>query len=207
MKPLSETRKRKGGAGSETAARTAAALDHLFEDISPWLVELGNWIFGGLIAFSLVILGALLTVGPADTAVKISTAAFAIALPLDLAGFLILRLFADMIKVSLGDIGIKAMTEAGFSVEGGGAGEIAEGRLRRVALRYSYTLLTLIAVLTVIGLTAALWHMGWWIGVTFAVTVVASQVVLMQAISSIGPIGRWRTAAGEIEPPKRGQAG
>ena len=206
MKQLSETRKA-GKGGSDTAKRTAAALDHLFEALSPWLVDLGNWIFGGLIAFSLIILGALLTIGPVDAAVKISTAAFALALPLDLAGFVILRLFADMTKVNFGEIGIKAMTEAGFSYEGSETPRIADAKLRRVALRYSYTLLTLTALVTAIGLTAALWHMAWWIGVIFAVMVVVAQGVVLAAISSIGPVGRWRTAVGEVEPAKEDQAG
>ncbi|HKC20227.1 MAG TPA: hypothetical protein VKE27_11430 [Candidatus Dormibacteraeota bacterium] len=203
---MSATRKARK-AGSDTAVRAAAALDHLFEAIAPWLFELGNWIFGGLIAFNLIILGALLTVGPVDAAVKISMAAFALALPLDLAGFLILRLFADMLKVSFGDLGIKAFTEAGFSYEGAETPHIADTKVRRVAVRYSYSLLSVTSVLTVIGLTAALWHMAWWIGVIFAVTVVASQFVVVAAVSTIGPVGRWRTAAGEVEPPRGDQAG
>jgi hypothetical protein len=206
MKPLSATRKARK-AGSDTAARTAAALDHLLEALAPWLFDLGNWIFGGLIAFSLVVLGALLTVGPVDTAVKISTASFALALPLDLAGFVILRLFGDMMKVSFGELGIKAFTEAGFSYEGEGTPQIADTKLRRVALRYSYTLLVLTSVLTAVGLTAALWHMTWWIGVIFAVMVIVSPWLVLTAFSSIGPVGRWRTAAGEVEPAKDDQAG
>ncbi|HET9780680.1 MAG TPA: hypothetical protein VFR33_02790 [Candidatus Dormibacteraeota bacterium] len=199
-------RRRRPRPSSDTAARTAAALGRLFDAIAPWLFELGNWIFGGLIAVSLIVLGALLTVGPVDTAIKVATAAFALALPLDVAGFVILRLFADMIKESIGNLGIKAFVEAGFSVQEGSTA-IAESKLRTVALRYSYSVLSVTLLLTVVGLAAALWHMAWWIGLGFAAMVLVSWGVIIRAISALGPVGRWATAAGEVEPPKPGQAG
>lgn len=202
MKRLS-ARRRRQKPSSDTAARTAAALGRLFDAIAPWLFELGNWIFGGLIAVSLIVLGALLTVGPVDWAIKVATASFALALPLDVAGFVILRLFADMIKQSLGDVGIKAFIEQGFSVEGDSV-RIADSKLRSVALGYSYSVLSLTLLLTVIGLAAALWHMGWWIGVGFVAMVFVSQVVVFRAIGGLGPVGRWATSAGEVEPPKPG---
>ena len=179
-----------------------AGVGRLVEAITPWLLELGNWIFGGLIAFSLLILSALLTVGPVDVAIKVSTVAFAIALPLDVTGFVLLRLFADMAKVSLTELGTHAFVEAGFQVEPQGSYKITEGRLRSVALRYSYGVLVLSATVTLVGVSAAFWHMAWWISVVFVVMVIASQTVIVEAISALGPQGRWRTPAGEMEPPK-----
>jgi hypothetical protein len=58
------------------------ALGDLLERITPWLFEVGSWIFGGLVAFNLVLVSALLTVGPVDRAILISITAFACALPL-----------------------------------------------------------------------------------------------------------------------------
>jgi len=203
MKPLSANEPKKHRArDSDTAVRTAAALTRLVDSITPWLLDLGNWIYGGLIAFSLVLLGVLLTIGPVDMAVKIATTAFALALPLDVTGFVLLRLFADMEKVSLRELGAKAMVEAGFTVEGGDSTSAGEGKLRRVALRYSYGVLTWTVLLTLVGVTAALWHMAWWIGLVFVATVLASQGVALVAVSALGPAGRWRTPAGEVEPPK-----
>jgi hypothetical protein len=190
------------GAGSTTFGRTRAGFARFAGAITPWLLDLGNWIFGGLIAFSLVMLGALLTVGPVDTAVKISTAAFSVALPLDVAGFVLLRLAADVSKVGLGGLGTKAFQEVGFSVEGAAAPEATERKLRNVALIYSYVLLGVTALLSLVGVAAALWHMAWWIGGGFVVMVFVSQVVILAALSALDPGGRWRSPGGEVEPPK-----
>jgi predicted RND superfamily exporter protein len=186
---------------SDTPARTAAAFTALLESIAPWLLELGNWIYGGLIASTLVLLGVLLTVGPVDPAVKVASAAFALALPLDITGFVLLRLFADFAKSGIAEMSTKAMIDAGFTVEGGPP-TFASSKVRSVALRYSYRVLFIAVLLTLVGLTAAFWHMAWWIGLIFLVSVVVSPIILMAAIGAIGPAGRWRTAAGEVEPPK-----
>jgi len=167
--------------------------------VTPWLLDLGSWVFGGLIAFSLVILGSLLTIGPVDPAVKISTAAFAAALPLDLCGFVLLRLCADLVNVRLDVIGAKALEEEGFSVEGLQT-EIPENKLRSIALRYSYGVLGIALLLTLVGITAALWHMAWWIGVVFVAMLCVTGVVILAAVSALDPQGRWRTPAGEAEP-------
>jgi hypothetical protein len=193
---------RNRGARNSTFASTRAGFTRFVDAVTPWLLDLGNWIFGGLIAFSLVMLGALLTVGPVDDPVKISTAAFAVALPLDIAGFVLLRLAADVSKVGLGGLGTKAFQEVGFSVEDAAAPEATEQKLRNVALIYSYVLLAVTALLTLVGVAAALWHMAWWIGVSFVVMVFVSQVVILAALSALDPGGRWRTPGGEIEPPK-----
>jgi len=103
--------------GDETWLRTQAALGTLLARVTPWLLDLGNWIFGALIAFSLVILAAMLTVGPVDRAVLVATAAFALALPLDVAGFVLLRIAVDMKKVDLETVATAAFVEAGFTSE------------------------------------------------------------------------------------------
>ena|SRR5437879_142802 len=95
-------------ADNDTWERTRAGLVKLLERLTPWLLDLGNWIFGALIAFNLLVLGALLTIGPVDTAVLIATAAFALALPPDVAGFLLLRLAADMKSVDLEQVATQA---------------------------------------------------------------------------------------------------
>ena len=181
---------RKGKQADETWVRTQAAMGTLLESITPWLLDLGNWIFGALIAFSLVIIGALLTVGPVDRAVLIATAAFALALPPDVAGFILLRLAADMRKVDLDNVAATAFVGAGFTAE-----QVAqtsnpqesERRRTRTVLRTSYSLLSLTILLTLVGVTAALWHMAWWIGVAFAVMLMLSLIVLGSALSIGGP--------------------
>src|SRR5262245_353393 len=77
-----------------TAARElyTRAFEELFERIAPWFFDFGSWVFGGLIGFNLLLLGPLITVGPVDPAVLLATAAFALALPLDVVGVFVLRL-------------------------------------------------------------------------------------------------------------------
>src|SRR5205085_2323034 len=83
-------------------------------------LDLGNWIFGALIAFNLLVLSALLTIGPVDQAVLIATATFALALPPDVAGFLLVRLAADMKSVDLEQVATQAFVEAGFEAKARG---------------------------------------------------------------------------------------
>jgi len=191
---------------NDTLARTEAGLVKLVERIAPWLLDLGNWIFGALIAFDLLILSALLTVGPVDTSVLIATAAIALALPPDIAGFLLLRLAADMKSVDLEQVATEAFVEVGFEVKDRAPVEgpdDAEQRRARVVLRYSYALLALTVVLTFIGVTAALWHMAWWIGAAFVGMAVASQAVFFVAVASTGGNTTWSTPAGETEPERK----
>ena len=111
---------------NDTWTRTEAGLVKLVERITPWLLDLGNWIFGALIAFDLLILSALLTIGPVDTSVLIATGAVALALPPDIAVFLLLRLAADMKSVDLEEVATEAFVDVGFKVEGH---DPAQGRI------------------------------------------------------------------------------
>ena len=201
---MTETeKKRRRPRVDENWRRTQLGLTQLLDSVTPWLLDLGSWTFGALIALNLVVLGALLTVGPVDVAVKIATASFAVALPLGVGGLVLLRLLTDMSKSNLGETARKAFIDAGFSFRR--AGNTDESRPRRTALIYTYVLLTATMLMTLTGLTAALWHMAWWIGVTFIVMAFLSQSALAAALSGMGPQGRWRSPGGEVEPPKRTQ--
>ena len=65
----------------ETFGRTARAFETLVEGITPWLIDLGGWIFGALIALNLLVLASLVTVGPSDPAVLIATLCLALIDP------------------------------------------------------------------------------------------------------------------------------
>lgn len=191
----------------ETWARTVSGLEAVVDRITPWLLDLGNWIFGGLIALNLLILGSLMTIGPVDNAVLVATAALALALPPDVAGFLLLRLAADMKKVDLEEVATSAFVEAGFTREEPNAeasdSQAAERKRTRTVLRYSYGLLTLTILLTVIGVTAAMWHMAWWIAVGFVAVTVVSQSLVFGAIAGSGSNTRWRPPPGARKPKKK----
>lgn len=190
------------GVADETFARTMAAFATVFERITPWLLDLGSWIFGALIAFNLVILGALLTVGPADPSVLVATSGFALALPLDAAGFAVLRLAVDMKNVALEEVTTTAFQEAGFEIERRAPtpSEATEKRRMIVVLRYAYIFLALAIVLSLVGMTSALWHMAWWIAIIFVAMVVVSQGLGFRAIAFSGSSTVWRGPAGANDP-------
>jgi hypothetical protein len=191
-------------AANDDLKRTIAAFGLVVERIAPWLFDLGNWVFGALIAFNLLVLGALLTVGPVDAAVIVSAAALAISLPIAAAGFLLLKLAQDIKRVGLEQVTTEAFEKVGFEFDDKAAAneapEVGEKRRTARVLRYCYALLVLSASLTLISVTAALWHMAWWIGLAFIAAVVAAQVVVLNAFSYTGANASWRSASGAEEP-------
>jgi hypothetical protein len=165
---------------------------NLLERITPWLFEVGSWIFGGLIAFNLVAVSSLLTVGPVDAAIRISITAFACALPLNLAGIFVLRLIKDLKEVGIEDLTLQAFQDAGYpDIEAYfPLPEDRQSQYKRrsnVALGYSLGIVSLSIALTLTGLTAALWHMAWWIAVAFLVMVVLSAGLFAVVIAHSMP--------------------
>ncbi len=100
----------------EPGQQAIKGLSRLLERIAPWLADVGTWVFGGLIALNLVVIAALLTVGPVDRAVLVATAAFACALPLEVAGMMLLRLGKDMDDIRLEETTLRSFEEARFRI-------------------------------------------------------------------------------------------
>src|SRR4029077_17934505 len=98
----------------EQSERSFRGLRNLLEQTTPWLLEGWSWTFGGLTAVNLIVISALITVGPVDAAIRTSTAALAGALPLNVAGIVLLRLIKDVKDVGLDDITLRSFQEAGF---------------------------------------------------------------------------------------------
>jgi hypothetical protein len=176
----------------EQSARTFRGLRILAERLTPWLVDVGSWIFGGLTAVNLVVLSALITVGPVDAAIRTSTAALAAALPLSVAGIILLRLIKDANDVGLDDLTLRAFQDAGFpEVEAyfpsPGERVSQHARRSRVALLYSLGIAAVSIALTVTGMVAAVWHMGHWIAVVLLAAVILSGGLLTVAIGHALP--------------------
>jgi len=172
----------------ERAARSFSGLRNLAERITPWLVDVGSWIFGGLTAVNLVLLSALITVGPVDAAIRASTAAVAAALPLNVAGIILLRLIKDVNDVGLDDLTLRAFQDAGFpEIEAYFPSPVERAsrhaRRSRVALLYALGIAAVSIALTVTGMAAALWHMGHWIPVVLLSAVILSAVLVTVAIA------------------------
>jgi hypothetical protein len=176
-------------------ARITNASEKYFERISPWLLEVGSWIFGGLIAFDLIVIGPLITIGLTDRAITVATTAFALVLPLDVAGLFLLRMVRDMEHVE-GELDLEnEVRQVIQSVvpavgEQAAASETLEARRKRrtwTTLSYSVGILTLCIVLTVAGMIAALWHLAWWIAVSFAGMVLICLVIVSLAQAQSRP--------------------
>lgn len=155
----------------ETFARTTQGLGNLVERLAPTLFEVGSWVFGGLIALNLVVLASLITVGPVDRLILFASAAFAGALPLNVAGICLLRLAKDAKRIGIEDLTLQAFQDARFpDIESYFPSprerERYYQRQAHVTLGYATAIAALSTLLTLAGLVAALWHMAWWIGVT-----------------------------------------
>ena len=160
----------------------------LAERITPWLIEAGGWIFGGLIAVNLVVISSLITVGPVDGMIRISITTLACALPLNVAGICLLRLIKDVKDIGLDDLALQAFRDAGFpDIEAYfPLPQERDALLKRrsnVALLYSLGIAALSIALTLTGLVAALWHMAWWIGLVLLAMVVFSAALVAIAIA------------------------
>jgi hypothetical protein len=137
----------------------------LLKAVAPWLTDFGSWIFGALIGFDLVILGAILTIGPVDDAVNIATAAVALALPPGALGLVLLRVVTDVRNIRRSRTGAEAAAQSPSMV----------------VLRYTVGLMLVTILLTLVGVTASLWHMAWWIAVAFVVMLGLSVAVFVIA--------------------------
>jgi len=180
------------GRPDEQSERSLKGLGNLLERITPWLLAVGSWIFGGLIAFDLVVVSQLIAVGPADTAILIATTTLACALPLNVAGIFLLRLTSDLKDIGIEEVALRAFQEAGFPdidnyFPSSQAREALQKRRAMLALRYSLGIAAVSVVLTVSGLAAALWHVAWWIGL-----VLLAMVALTTGLVVVVMTHSWR---------------
>ena len=178
----------------EQSRRTFSGLRNLAERITPSLVDVGSWIFGGLIAVNLVVLSALITVGPVDAAIQTSTAALASALPLNVAGIVLLRLIKDVNDVGLDDLTLRAFQDAGFpNIDAyfppPGERAVQQARRSRVAMLYSMGIAAVSIALTMTGMSAAMWHMGRPIAFVLLTAATLSVAVVGVAIAHTLPPG------------------
>lgn len=171
--------------------QTQKAFEEVAELTTPWLVDIGNWIFAGLIAFDLVVMAPLIIAAALDQALTIAVVTFALALPLNLAGLVMLRLIQDMTHIGFSEEWVRAFQDAGLplgeQIVSPQAREAQRKRRATIVLRYAFTVLTLSVALTLTGLTAALWHIAWWIGAVFLVMAAISLVLVIAALATLGP--------------------
>ena len=178
-------------AAQTSISQAEKAFEEAMERTTPWLVDVGYWIFAGLIAFDLVVMAPLIVTVSADQALTISIVMFALALPLNLAGLVMLRLIQDMAHVGFSEEWARAFQDAGLplgeQLASPKAREAQRKKRATIVLRYSFGVLTLSVALTLTGLTAALWHIAWWIGVIFLAMAIVSLGIVIAALVTLGP--------------------
>lgn len=166
------------------------AVGNLIERITPWLFAFGTWVFGGLIAFNLLVIASLITVGPVHPAILVASAALACALPLNVAGLFLLKLIPEIKDAGLDEHMRNTFQEAGFSVDAYFPQEDASLHRRRsnITLSYAVNILFFSILLTLVGIVAALWYLAWWVGILFSVMVLVSLgLVIIVFIHALPP--------------------
>ncbi|HTO99986.1 MAG TPA: hypothetical protein VMJ64_01330 [Anaerolineales bacterium] len=163
-------------------------LLNLLEKISPTLFDVGGWVLGGLIALNLVVIGAVIPVGGIDTPILIAAGAMASALPLNVAGLLLLRLIKDMKGIRIDELAREAFQDAKFpEIEAYlPADQDSASLFKRssnVTLLYSAGIIIFSTTLTLSGLVAVLWHLAWWLGVILLVMVILSTVLTLAILA------------------------
>jgi hypothetical protein len=174
--------------GSQPTDRGLLGFHNLIESITPWLSEVGSWIFGGLIAVNLWVISALIAVGPVDHAVLIAITALACALAVNVAGIVLLRLSKDVRDIALDELTLRAFQDAGFNDVEAHFPPPPERESRRkkqsnVTLLYALAIAAISIALTMVGLIGVFWHMAWWVAVTFILAVVLSAVLVAVALA------------------------
>ena len=169
---------------AEQSKPSMKALAYLFERVASWLLAFGSWSFGGLIAFNLIVLSAIINIRPVDVAILVAITSFACALPLNLAGIILLRLIKDLQEMGIDDLALKAFQEAGFpEIEAyfppARERQVQNRRRSRLALGYSLGMLALAITTSLIGFVAVLWHVKWWIGVVMLATVTLCAMLII----------------------------
>ena len=178
----------------ERARQSLDAIGRRLDRTAPWLSEIGSRTFGGLVAVNLVVISSLLTVGPVDAAVRLSVTLCACALPMNVAGIVVLRLTKDLMDFGVDDLALQAFKESGFPAIDAyfpPAPERAALLKRRagVARRYSLAIAAFSAAITLASLVAALWHMAWWIGSVLLVMVAVSGGLVLVVFAHALPPG------------------
>lgn len=138
-------------------------------------------------------LAALLTVGPVDRAVLISTAAFAVGLPPEVTAFVLLRLVRDLEATKIEEVAARSLADVGLEGYMAGPAPAQPEQVRRrtmTALGVSYALLGASVLSALVGLSATLWHMAWWIAIAFMGVVVLSAGLVSRVIARPGLRGR-----------------
>jgi hypothetical protein len=183
---------------------TEEADETLMSRIAPWFFEFGSWVFGGLIAYSIVLIQAPIlnsAVTRGDRALMICALMLALALPLDVLGLIVLRLFSDLGRFDLekemaaafNDV-IEAADPTHEEPDQAALDRWRKKRLGRI-VTLSVSILVVVLALTVAATAAAIWYVMWWIAVVF-LAMIGATILFLSLINYFILTPRTRDSAG-----------
>lgn len=203
-KYLDEKEKEKVQKAYYRSAQAKEASETFISRMAPWFLEFGSWIFGGLIAYSIVLIQAPIlnsAVTRGDQALVICTLMLALALPLDIIGLIVLRLFGDLRRFDLENEFADAFSEMADAAdptrEKPDQAAIEHWQKKRLALIFhiSVAILLIVLVLTIAATVAAMWYVMWWVAGVFLLMIGATSVFLILLVTFIQPRARPKTQA------------
>lgn len=166
-------------------------FSRFIDQVAPSLFEVGVWLFGGLLAFDLLVLAALFTVGPEQAPIRLATASLAFALPLNLFGLILLRLLRELKDASYERKLVQALQDEGFASEQLPSPEVVDASMAAVRKRRTAVVLPVAAatllislLLSLLGLVATLWYMSWWIAVGFLIVVLLASAGVIATLAA-----------------------
>ncbi len=169
--------------------------------LAPWLFDFGSWLFGGLIAFSIVAIQSPIFMASADrdAAMIISACAYALALPLDIAGLCLLRLIQGIKQHNVEEEMQRTLQDVRYP---GGQQAAPGDAFEQQRQRRTYNVIVsaswlsgLALLLTLLGLAASLWHIAWWIAIAFLLVALVSALLVTLMISAPPPQSKAERAA------------
>lgn len=140
-----------------------------------WLNDAGIWLFGTLTATSLILLLDLILIGSGGPATLVAGLAVAIALPFNLAGLWLVRLFKDL-HLTAGEALLKQPDASTITVT-----PTKKGLVDSTAT----IALVVGGICTLIGVVAALWRLSWAVPCVFLLSIILA-LLLASRVSNPG---------------------
>jgi hypothetical protein len=148
-----------------------------------WLYELGGWIFGALIAAALMVLQDLIPLGSSDRITVFAALACALAIPLHIAGLVIVRYVRDLQQAAREIAMAQNLTEGrGLLSDTTLSLQIFSPAKRRAMDMAVSTALFLGALFTLIGVATALWRISWVVTLLFFIASMLGLLLIVRAV-------------------------
>lgn len=159
-----------------------SAMEKSQQIAARWLYELGGWIFGALIAASLMVLQDLIPLGATDRVTVIAALACALAIPFHIAGLVIVRYVRDLLQAASELVA----QNSGAGSERPGAitfsAQIFSPSKRRAMDMAVSTCLFLGSLFTLVALAAAFLRISWLVALLFLLAGIAGLLLIGRAV-------------------------